>query len=56
MAQQCSIVFLFRQNLGIEIPSVKAKPSCLGLFILRSEGSILKANASAFETPRLLTC
>ena len=54
MAQQCSIVLLFRLNLGIEIPSVKAKPSCL--FTLRSEGSILKANASAFQTPRLLTC
>ena len=39
MAQQRSIVFLFRLKLGIEIPCVKAKPSCLGLFILRSEGS-----------------
>ena len=53
MAQQCSIVFLFRLKLGIEIPSVKAKPSCLGLSILRSKGSILKANMSAPETPRL---
>ena len=47
MPQQCRIVLLFRLNLCVEIPSVKAKPTCLGLFILRSEGSILKPNASS---------